>query len=93
MRRSCPDACPRQAGASSTRAASAELAGGAGVLLPRTRRRAGWWLIATCVAIFPANVHMALHPERFAVIPEPLLWLRLPLQAVLWRGPGGRRWS
>jgi uncharacterized membrane protein len=34
----------------------AELAGGAGVLHPRTRRAAGWWLIATLVGVFPANL-------------------------------------
>ena len=43
----------------------AEAAGGAGLLVPGTRRWAGWWLVATLVAIFPANVHMALHPERY----------------------------
>ena len=62
---------------------AAELAGGAGVLHPATRRPAGWWLIATLIAIFPANVNMAVNAERFRAIPEPLLWLRLPLQAVL----------
>ena len=65
---------------------AAELAGAAGVLHPSTRRAAGWWLIATLVAIFPANVQMAVNAERYRSIPEPLLWLRLPLQAlfVLW---------
>ena len=61
----------------------AEIAGGAGVLHPKTRRAAGWWLIATLVAIFPANVEMAVHAERFPQFPEPLLWARLPLQGVL----------
>jgi uncharacterized membrane protein len=61
----------------------AELAGGAGVLVPSTRRLAGWWLIATLLAIFPANVNMAVNAERFPVVPEPLLWVRLPLQGVL----------
>jgi len=61
----------------------AEIAGGAGVLHPRTRRAAGWWLIATLVAIFPANVEMAVHAERFRRIPEPLLWARLPVQGAL----------
>ena len=60
----------------------AELAGGAGVLHPRTRRAAGWWLIATLVAIFPANVHMAVHAERFRQFPRWALYARLPLQAV-----------
>jgi uncharacterized membrane protein len=62
---------------------AAEAAGGAGVLHPRTARPAGWWLIATLVAVFPANVEMALSAERFRAIPEPLLWARLPLQAVI----------
>jgi uncharacterized membrane protein len=61
----------------------AEIVGGAGVLHPGTRRAAGWWLIATLIAIFPANVQMALHAERYRAIPAPLLWLRLPLQALL----------
>jgi uncharacterized membrane protein len=61
----------------------AELAGGAGVLVPGTRRLAGWWLIATLLAIFPANVNMAVNAERFRVVPEPLLWARLPLQGAL----------
>jgi uncharacterized membrane protein len=67
----------------------AEMAGGAGVLMARTARPAGWWLIATLLAVFPANVEMATHAERFEKIPEPLLWARLPLQAVfagwVWR--------
>jgi uncharacterized membrane protein len=61
----------------------AEMAGGAGVLVPATRRVAGWWLIATLLAIFPANVNMAVNSERFRKVPEPLLWIRLPLQALL----------
>jgi uncharacterized membrane protein len=61
----------------------AELAGGAGVLVPRTRRAAGWWLIATLIAIFPANVNMAVNAARFRAVPEPLLWARLPLQGLL----------
>lgn len=67
----------------------AELAGGAGVLHPRTRRAAGWWLIATLVAVFPANVEMAVHAERFKRIPKSLLYARLPLQgamiALVWK--------
>ena len=47
----------------------AEMAGGAGVLSERTRKPAGWWLIATLIAVFPANLNMALHPDRFARIP------------------------
>ena len=73
----------------------AEIVGGAGVLHPATRRAAGWWLIATLIAIFPANVHMAFNAERYRPIPAPLLWLRLPLQALLiawaWRVAVQRR--
>src|SRR3954449_4773963 len=61
----------------------AELAGGAGVLVPRTRRAAGWGLIATLLAIFPGNVNLALNDGRFRAVPEPLLWARLPLQGLL----------
>ena len=61
----------------------AELAGGAGVLHPRTRRAAGWWLIATLVAIFPANVHMAVHAERYRAVPAlGALRCACPLQGV-----------
>lgn len=61
----------------------AELAGGVGVLHPKTRRAAGWWLIATLVGVFPANVEMAVNAERFAQFPKPLLYARLPLQGAL----------
>jgi uncharacterized membrane protein len=61
----------------------AEAIGGAGVLHPKTRRAAGWWLIATLVGVFPANVEMALRPERFKRIPKALLYARLPLQGAM----------
>ncbi len=60
----------------------AEIAGGLGALPARTRRTAGWWLVATMVAVFPANLHMALHPDRFRRIPRGLLYARLPVQAL-----------
>ena len=62
----------------------AEIAGGAGLMLPRHRRWAGWWLIATLAAIFPANVHMALHADEFPQVPggRAGLWARLPFQGV-----------
>lgn len=61
----------------------AEIAGGVGIVFARTRRAAGWWLAATLIAIFPANVNMALHAERYPEIAPFLLWARLPLQVVL----------
>lgn len=68
----------------------AEIAGGLAVLPTQTRRSARWWLLATLVAIYPANVHMALHPEEYERIPPAALWARLPLQGLcalhIWRG-------
>jgi uncharacterized membrane protein len=64
---------------------AAEVAGGVGLLLPTTRRWAGWWLVATLIAIFPANVEMALHPKRYeqhAPGGRAGLYARLPFQAV-----------
>ncbi len=68
----------------------AEIAGGVAVLPERTRRGARWWLLATLVAVYPANIQMALHPERFPKIPAAALWTRLPVQGLFalltWRG-------
>jgi uncharacterized membrane protein len=69
----------------------AEILGGLAVLHPRTRRLGRWWLLALLLAVFPANVHMAVSPEQIKgldldKIPRWLLWARLPLQplAMLW---------
>jgi uncharacterized membrane protein len=58
----------------------AEIVGGAALMHPHTRRLGAWWLIATLAAVFPANLHMALHPERYERIPRGGLYARLPLQ-------------
>jgi uncharacterized membrane protein len=70
----------------------AELAGGAGMLRRGSAKWASRWLIATLVAIFPANVEMAVHSERFKRFPPAALWARLPLQAVMiaWVWRAGR---
>ena len=39
--------------------------------------------LSTLLAIFPANVEMAVHAERFKQFPPAALWGRLPLQGVL----------
>lgn len=69
----------------------AEIAGGLAVVPPRTRRLARWWLLGLLLAVFPANVHMALNPERvrgldLERVPRWALWARLPLQplAMVW---------
>jgi len=61
----------------------AEILGGIGVIIPRTRRLAGWGLIALLAAVFPANVHVALHGLGGSTLPAWILWARLPLQLVL----------
>jgi len=63
----------------------AELVGGLAVLSSRWRPWAGWWLIGLLIAVFPANVYHAVAAEQITgdAIPKPLLWIRLPLQALL----------
>jgi uncharacterized membrane protein len=60
----------------------AEIAGGAGVLVRPLRRAAAWWSIATLVAVFPANLHMAVNHQRYRNVPggRVALLLRLPVQ-------------
>ena len=61
-----------------------EMLGGLGLLSARTRRLAGWGLLALLVAVFPANVYMALIHEQLH-IPGWVAWGRLPLQLpLLW---------
>jgi uncharacterized membrane protein len=60
----------------------AEVLGGIGVLIPRSRRLAAWGLIALLVAVFPANLGVALHGWPGVNLPPWLLWLRLPFQAL-----------
>jgi uncharacterized membrane protein len=61
----------------------AEVVLGVMMLFRRWAALAGWGLIALLVAVFPANLHMAMHPELYPSIPPVVLWLRLPLQGVL----------
>ncbi len=62
----------------------AEIAGGIGLLIPRLRWWAGWGLIALLIAVFPANIYMAVSPQSISDLHYPRwsLWLRLPLQIV-----------
>jgi uncharacterized membrane protein len=69
----------------------AEIAGGVALIPRRGRGFARWWLLALLVAVFPANVHMALNPEQvrgldLEKVPRWALWARLPLQplCMLW---------
>ena len=62
-----------------------ELAGGAGLLVPRFRRAAAYGLVALLIAVFPANIYMATAPVHFGgFLDHPLYhWIRLPFQGVL----------
>jgi len=62
-----------------------------GVLLviPATQRAAAWGIILLLIAVFPANLHMAMANVQFDP-PSPLgqpsetaNWIRLPMQLVL----------
>ena len=61
-----------------------EVLGGLGLQLPRTRLWTSWGLIALLVAVFPANLYMAMNPEAFATLgfPAASLYARLPFQLV-----------
>ncbi len=63
---------------------AAEILGGLGLLIPALRRAAAWGLIALLLAVFPANVQVALngHMPGLESASPALLWLRLPFQAV-----------
>ena len=76
----------------------AEILGAIGLLLPALRRAAAYGLAVLLVAIFPANIYMAV-----AHIPFPGIygeswfqWARLPFQFVLiawvWRYTTPRHW-
>ena len=57
-----------------------EIVGGIGVLIPRFRKIAGWGLVALLIAVYPANIYMAISPEAFPDIPIEVLYFRLALQ-------------
>jgi len=65
----------------------AELAGGIGLVAPwpRIRRAAAWGIIALLVAVFPANINMAVNhisPPGLPPMSTTALWARLPFQAL-----------
>ena len=60
-----------------------EIVLGAMLCMRRTRVLAAWGLVALIVAVFPANIHMAVHPDLYPQFSPAVLWARLPLQGVL----------
>ena len=59
---------------------------GALLLVPKYSRVAAWGVIAVLILVFPANVHMAMHPELYPDINPIALYVRLPIQGlfILW---------
>ena len=57
-----------------------EILGAIGILVPQTRLLAGYGLVALIIAVYPANINMALHPEKYTDISELFLYIRLPFQ-------------
>jgi len=53
------------------------------LLIPRFQRLAAWGLIALLLAVYPANIHMAVNHHLYPEWPMIILWIRLPLQFVL----------
>ncbi|HEX8565098.1 MAG TPA: DoxX family membrane protein [Pyrinomonadaceae bacterium] len=62
-----------------------EILGGAGLILPGTKRIAAYGLIALLLTVFPANVYVALNNVQLGGFMSYSFyqWLRLPLQFVL----------
>lgn len=64
----------------------AEVLLGLAVLVPATRVLAAWGIIALLIAVFPANLHVALHDVPMLGSEQGagwLNWVRLPLQGLL----------
>lgn len=59
-----------------------EILGGFGVLVPRLRSKAGWGLVLLLLAVFPANLHMALNAQLFPSFSSTALYARLPFQVL-----------
>jgi uncharacterized membrane protein len=64
---------------------AAEILGGVGLLFPFSQRMAAYGLVALLVAVFPANIYMAVAHVPFPGVMGSTWaqWLRLPLQFLL----------
>ena len=75
---------------------AAEIAGGIGLLISSVRRAAAWGLVALLIAVFPANIYMAVDQIQFTAhhpLSPALLWGRLLLQPlfIAWVLYAGKR--
>jgi uncharacterized membrane protein len=60
-----------------------EIALGLAIQIPKIRKLAGWGLVALYLAVFPANINMAVRHIELTPgepIPDWVAWGRLPLQ-------------
>ena len=62
---------------------AAEMLFGALLLFRRTAVLAAWGLILLLLAVYPANIHMAVNSHLYPSMSATALWLRLPLQLLL----------
>lgn len=60
-----------------------EIALGVLLLIPKYTHFAAWGLIALLIAVFPANIFMAMNTELFSEFNPAALYLRLPLQLII----------
>jgi len=62
-----------------------EILGGIGILVPPVSRAAAWGLVALFIAVYPANINMAVNHIKLDNIPTDNWFhaIRLPLQFVL----------
>ena len=59
-----------------------EVIGGVGILIRRFRSLFGWGLIVLLIAVFPANIYMAINADQFPNFPVWAILLRVPFQFV-----------
>ncbi len=60
---------------------------GALLIVPTTKKVGAWGIIALLIAVWPANIHMAMHPDMFTKFGGPIaLWVRVVMQIglMLW---------
>ena len=60
-----------------------EIALGVLLLIPKFTKLAAWGLIALLIAVFPANIYMAMNPQMFPEFSPLALYIRLPVQLIL----------
>lgn len=73
-----------------------QIALGVLLLIPKFTCLAAWGIIALLIAVYPANIYMALNPDLFPEFNPALVYLRLPLQFVMiawafWHTKNGER--